>query len=159
MKKHSYSVVNIGSVLLFMTLIVLCLVVFSTLSLSGSVSEYQYSQKLAMHNREYYRVCGQASERLHDIDDILKAAYADSPGQYYTKAESKLKALEGVTTDFSGKSPTITYEAPVSRSQTLHVTLELNPAGQVADGYYKVTAWQKVPSSEWKGDDSLNLIK
>lgn len=159
MKKHAYSVVNIGSVLLFMTLIVLCLVIFSTLSLSGSVSEYQYSQKLAQHNREYYQACGQASEVLRDIDDILQTAYAASSGSYYKRAESKLSALDGVRTDFSGKSPTITYETPVSRVQSLQVTLTLNPPGQAADGYYKITAWQEVPSSEWKGNDKLNLIQ
>lgn len=160
MKKHrAYSIVNIGSVLLFMTLIVLCLVIFSTLSLSGSVSEYQYSQKLAQHNREYYQACGQASETLRDIDDILNRAYAASPRDYYKRAESKLAALDGVETDFSGKTPTITYEAPLSRAQSLQVTLILNPSNRTADGYYRISAWQEVPSAQWQGNDKLNLIK
>lgn len=159
MKKHAYSIVNIGSVLLFMTFIVLCLVVFATLSLSSSVSEYQYSQKLASHNRDYYQACGQASKILHNIDDILKGAHTSSSAQYYAKAKSKLSVLEGVTSDFSGKAPTITYETPVSRIQSLRVTLTLNPPSQTADGYYKITAWQEVPSSDWEGDDKLNLMK
>lgn len=158
MKKHAYSIVNMGSVLLFMTFIVLCLVIFATLSLSGSVSEYQYSQKLAAHNRDYYQACSQASEVLRDIDDILKGAHTGSAGQYYAEAKKGLSALEGVTSDFSGKTPTITYKTPVSRVQSLQVSLTLNPPGQTADGYYRITAWQEVPSSEWEGDDKLNLM-
>lgn len=159
MKKHSYSIVNIGSVLLFMTFIVLCLVTFATLSLSGAVSEYQYSQKLAKHNRDYYQACGQAAEQLRDIDQILGAAYVASPRGYYKKAESGLKEVDGLIADFSKDAPAITYEIPVNKSQSLQVVLTLNPPGHMKDGYYKITAWKEIPSSQWNGDDKLNLIK
>lgn len=159
MKKHAYSIVNIGSVLLFMTFIVLCLVTFATLSLSGAVSEYQYSQKLAKHNRDYYQACGQASERLRAIDETLEAAYGSSPGGYYKEAERGLAGTEGLETDFSKDTPTITYEIPVNKTQSLQVVLTLNPPGHMTDGYYKITAWKEVPASQWNGDDKLNLIK
>lgn len=159
MKKPSYPIVNIGSVLLLVSFIVLCLVTFATLSLSSSVSEYQYSQKLAKQNRDYYQACGQASEMLYDIDSCLNRAYTESRGNYYAEAKAGLTDLDGVKLDFSGTPPTVTYEVPVNKSQSLRVILALNPPGQLTDGYYKITAWQKIPSSQWEGDDSLNLMK
>ncbi len=158
MKKHSYSIVNIGSALLFMTFIVLCLVTLATLSLSGSVKEYQYSQKLAAHNRDYYQACGWASERLCEIDETLEDAYAGSPGSYYKEAERRLEEIGGLASDFSNREPTVTYEIPISRSQNLQVVLTLNPPERMADGYYKITAWKEIPSSKWNGDDKLNLM-
>ena len=61
MKRRSYPVTNIGSVSLLMIFIVLCLVAFSALSLSGAVSDRQYSQKIARHNTEYYEASAQAT--------------------------------------------------------------------------------------------------
>ncbi len=158
MKKHVYPIVNIGSALLFMTFIVLCLATLAVLSLSGSVKEYQDSQKLAAHNRSYYQACGQASERLQEIDEALEAAYADSPSRYYEEAERRLADLEGITADFSQEDPTIAYEIPASRSQNLQVVLTLRPSEKMANGYYKITTWKEVPSTEWNGNDKLNLM-
>lgn len=159
MKKHPYPVINIGSVLLLMTFIVLCFATFSALSVSSSVSEYQYSQKLAKHNQDYYTACGKANEMLQTIDDILKTAYTGSRANYYGAAEKGLKALDQVDAEFSEGSPTVTYQIPISQAQSLQVVLTLNPPGRIGEGYYRITSWQEIPASQWKGDDSLTLIK
>lgn len=159
MKKHPYPVINIGSVLLLMTFIVLCLATFSALSLSSSVSEYQYSQKLAKHNQDYYAACNKANEMLQSIDDILKAAYKGSQSDYYAAAERELESLDQVTADFSKKPPTVTCRIAINRTQFLQVGLTLNPPSQIQEGYYRITSWQESPASQWKGDDSLTLIK
>lgn len=159
MKKRPYPVINIGSVLLLMTFIVLCLAIFSALSLSSSASEYHYSEKLADHNRDYYSACGKANEVLQNIDDILETAYKGSRANYYRTAERELKGLEQVDSDFSQHSPTVTYRIPVNKTQYLQVVLTLNPPDRTDEGYYRITSWQEVPASQWKGDDSLTLIK
>lgn len=46
-EKRSHPVTNIGSVSLLMTFVVLCLAIFAALSISGAISEYRYSQKIA----------------------------------------------------------------------------------------------------------------
>ena len=159
MKKRPYPVINIGSVLLLMTFIVLCLAIFSALSLSSSASEYQYSKKLAQHNQDYYRACGKANEVLQSIDDILETAYKGSRANYYGTAERELKALKQVDSDFSQQSPTVTYRVSVNKTQSLQVIVTLNPPRRTDDGYYRITSWQEIPASQWKGDDSLTLIK
>ncbi len=159
MKKPSFPVTNIGSVSLLMTFIVLCLVTFSTLSLSGSVSEYHYSQKLAKHNQDYYEASNTALRTLQEIDTILHDAYTENRDSYYSSADRELARLESVTADFSKEIPTVAYEVPVTSKQSLKVVLSLNKPGQMRQGYYKITTWKEIASSEWNGDDSLNLFK
>ena len=88
--------------------------------------------------------------------------------------------------DFTGEEPVIIYEVPVSESQKLQVALALNPVVPIskkntvpdsskaeggadtampgkqtaakAGGYYRVTAWQTLPSSQWKADNQLKLL-
>lgn len=158
MKQNSFPVTNIGSVSLLMTFIVLCLVTFSTLSLSGSVSEYHYSQKLAEHNTDYYNASNEATAVLMEIDDILHSAYTQDQSQYYLKACEQLERLDRITADFSKDIPTITYEVPVSESQVLRVALSLNRPDQVKEGYYRITSWKEAAASDWNGDDRLNLF-
>ena len=158
MKKPSFPVTNIGSVSLLMTFIVLCLVTFSTLSLSSSVSEYHYSQKLAKHNQDYYEASNAATVILKEIDDILHTAYTEDCDSYYSSTEKQLAKLTDITADFSKDTPTITYEIPVTETQALRVILSLNRPDQIEEGYYKITSWKEVPSSTWNGDDHLNLF-
>ena len=59
----------------------------------------------------------------------------------------------------SGKKFTIGYQNRLrDDTQTLHVVLTVNAAPETAGGYLRITAWQKVPASEWNGDESLELI-
>ena len=159
MKKSSFPITNIGSVSLLMTFIVLCLVTFSTLSLSGSVSEYHYSQKLAQHNLDYYEASNTATRILKEVDAILHDAYSEHRDSYYSSADSRLALLDSVTADFSKEVPTVSYAVPVSDRQSLQVVLTLNKPGQMKNGYYKITTWKEITSFEWNGDDQLNLFK
>lgn len=159
MKKQYSPVMNIGSISLLMTFIVLCLVVFATLSLSGAIGEYQYSKKIALHEQEYYRASNHAVQTLREVDRLLHAAYESEPDRYYTIIEQQLSGMGELLLDFTGELPLVTYEVPVSGSQVLRVVLALSPPGQMQDGYYHITTWQEAPSLEWNGDDSLDLIQ
>lgn len=158
MKKRSYPITNIGSVSLLMTFIVLCLVIFATLALSGALSEYQYSRKIAEYNSDYYEASNTAMQTLKEIDELLRDAY-DAPSERYdTTMKEKLSALKKIDIDFTRNEPTITYLVPVNDTQTLRVVLTVNMSPQTEDGFLRITAWQKIPASEWNGDDSLDLI-
>lgn len=158
MKKRSYPVTNIGSVSLLMTFIVLCLVIFATLALSGALGEYQYSRKIAEYNSDYYQASNTAMETFREIDRLLHDAYGASPENYGSALEGKLSGLEGVTADFTGKEPTLAYQVPVNDTQTLNVILTVSLSPAADDGYLKITTWQKIPAHEWNGDESIDLI-
>lgn len=158
MKKLSVPVTNIGSVSLLMTFIILCLVTFSTLSLSHSASEYRYSLKLAEHNQAYYAASAKASVTLAKIDAILNEAYKDNRAGYCGEVAEKLAQLGNVATDFSGDVWTVSFTTPVDDAQALQVVLTLNQPEDSAGGYYKITSWRESNARVWKGDDSLHLI-
>lgn len=158
MKKFAFPVTNIGSASLLMTFIVLCLVTFSTLSLSGSLSEYRYSRKLAEHNLAYYNASNRAVLMLREVDDILNTAYSKNRDSYYSDAREAFAHLENVATDFSMDTPTITYETPINDTQSLQVVLSLNRPENLESGYYRIVSWKETASAEWKGDDHLDLM-
>lgn len=157
-KQASVPVSNTGSVLLLTTFIVLCLSVFAALSLSGALTEYRYSQKLAQHGIDYYRASGLAADMLKNIDGILENAYALDPKHYYETAEEQLSPI--VHTDMKPEDgdPSVTCEIPISDTRSLKIVLALNPPERMEDGYYRITSWQEISSSEWNGNDSLNLM-
>ena len=158
MKKTLYPITNTGSVSLLMIFIVLCLTILSTLSLSGALGEYQYSQKIAQHHADYYRASGSASRMLRKIDQVLELAHTEHPDDYYSAAEQQLTQMEGLEIDLTAESPAITYQMSVDDSQSLQITLALNAPDELDKGYYRITAWQEISSSGWNGDDSLNLM-
>ena len=162
-KKHS-PVVNIGSSLLLVIFLVLCLVTFATLSLSSARSGF--SSRLAERKTDYYRASSQAETILDQIDTVLAEAYKDAPGTYYSTVEKKLSALTPVVdtddvvleVNISAKKPSVSYQVPVNDKQFLPVVLELLPADE-EDGFYRVTQWKVVSQAEWNGDNTLKLIK
>ena len=164
-KKHS-PVVNIGSSLLLVIFLVLCLVTFATLSLSSARSAYGFSSRLAERKTDYYRASSQAETILDQIDTVLAEAYKDAPGTYYSTVEKKLSALTPVVdtddvvleVNISAKKPSVSYQVPVNDKQFLSVVLELLPADE-EDGFYRVTQWKVVSQAEWNGDNTLKLIK
>lgn len=178
MKKTSRPMANMGSVPLLMTFIILCLAVFAILALSGAAKEYRYSQKIAEYNLAYYEASNSATETLKEIDSLLHRAHLEFPDEYYKAAKEQLSQLHDLQADFSGAEPVLTYEVPINDSQKLQVVLTLNPVEDIAGGYgaagrrqtysqteafapagyYRITAWQKLPSTEWKADNRMNLL-
>lgn len=61
-KKASYPPINIGTSFLLVIFLVLCMVIFSALSLSSAAKDYEYSKKNAVRTKAYYEACNQAEE-------------------------------------------------------------------------------------------------
>ena len=61
--------------------------------------------------------------------------------------------------NISAEKPSVSYQVPVNDKQFLSVVLELLPADKEEAGFYRVTQWKVVSQAEWKGDNTLKLIK
>ena len=72
--------VNIGSSLLLVIFLVLCLVTFATLSLSSARSDYSFSSRAAQRRTDYYQACNVAEDALAQVDAILVKAADSSDG-------------------------------------------------------------------------------
>ena len=152
MKKRTDPISNMGMVSLLMTFIILCLAVFSVLSLSSALSEYKYSRKLAENQTAYYAASAEATRKLQEIDEI----YRENP--------EALSEMEGITLYSHPQSTVITYDIPIDQSFVLHVALQADSMDkssreQSPAEALKITAWQKVAVTPWTADESVTLIK
>lgn len=82
----------------------------------------------------------------------------------FTEIETQLTALDSreqlqLSMDFTQSEPTISYAAAIDDKQNLCVTLTLTAAPAKGEAYYRISQWQVQSSGEWKGDQTLNLMK
>ena len=61
-KKTSYPPINIGTSFMLVIFILLCMVIFSVLSLSSALKDYDYSKQKANRTTAYYEACNEAEE-------------------------------------------------------------------------------------------------
>ena len=52
--KKSFPIINMGTSLLLVVFIVICLIVFATLSLSSSLRDQKYTDKAVLKTENYY---------------------------------------------------------------------------------------------------------
>ncbi len=82
----------------------------------------------------------------------------------FTEIETQLTALDSreqlqLSMDFTQSEPAISYAVAIDDKQNLCVTLTLTAAPAKGEAYYRISQWQVQSSGEWKGDQTLNLMK
>ena len=82
----------------------------------------------------------------------------------FTEIETQLTALDSreqlqLSMDFTQSEPTISYAVAIDDKQNLCVTLTLTAVPAKGEAYYRISQWQVQSSGEWKGDQTLNLMK
>ncbi len=159
--------VNIGSSLLLVIFLVLCLVTFATLSLSSARSDYSFSSRAAQRRTDYYQACNVAEDVLAQIDAILVKA-ADSPAGVSDGSGNWMKDLDftridgaefdavGLEIVYDPEDASLSYQIPVSEKQALEVGLVLTPGSDT--GYYKIEKWQLINTGTREGSQPLQLM-
>ena len=164
-KKNSYPPVNVGSSFMLVILVILCMVVFAMLSLSGAVRDENYSKKTTDRTTAYYKANNLAEERLEKVDQILFDISKETnlyTSDYQQKTLASLENIEGITVlpnEEVQNALIIQYLVPVGDddSESLRVTLAANDRD--IEGYYRITEWKQISTQEWKGDSSLPLLQ
>ena len=158
---------NIGASSLLVIFLILCLVTFAILTLTSAKSDADFAEKLAHHKMNYYAACNTAESTLDKIDAVLADAWQLSDtdtAAVFTEIETQLTALDSreqlqLSMDFAQSEPTISYAVAIDDKQNLCVTLTLTAAPAKGEAYYRISQWQVQSSGEWKGDQTLNLMK
>lgn len=158
---------NIGASSLLVIFLILCLVTFAILTLTSAKSDADFAEKLAHHKMNYYAACNTAESTLDKIDAVLADAWQLSDtdtAAVFTEIETQLTALDSreqlqLSMDFTQREPTISYAVAIDDKQNLCVTLTLTAAPAKGEAYYRISQWQVQSSGEWKGDQTLNLMK
>ena len=159
MKEKKMPVTHIGTSLILVVLIILTLVTFAVLSVVQTDKDRQFGEKTAGQTQQYYEASNKAEDMLDKIDSVLLKCFGNNNGDFYDAAKSALSGIDGVTADFTGQIPIITFTINYEGNRALNVCLELNYPQTESEGFYRITAWQEVSTKEWHGDNSINILK
>lgn len=143
-KKKEYPSVQLGSSLMLVILLVLCLTVFATLSLVSALRDNKYSTKSAEKTYNYYQADAEANRILAEISTRLQQG-------------DKLDDLD-VTLSTDTKETTVQYQVPVSEQKLLSVTLLLHDKATSDSEYYTIAEWKEIATSDWKANTTLPVF-
>lgn len=142
---------QIGTSFLLVVFVILCLVVFAALSLSGALRDYEYSKKAAEQTTAYYAADSKAQRILGAVDLALEEGLL-SEEDLTEAADTPVK----ITTDDEGRTM-LSYEVPVSDSQALQIELELTVPGETG-GRYRIIKWKEVSTTTWEEKTTLPVL-
>lgn len=130
---------NIGSASIVMVFAVLCLTIFSVLSLVTAHHEWQLVQKSANAVTNYYQADLQAEKQYAEIVAGL------------AQGKSLAELGEGITITAYDQWWQVEYTVKIDEEQNLQVVLQINRQ----TGESLVQQWQVVAAKEWVFDDSM----
>lgn len=136
-KKQKYPLINMGTSLMLVIFIILCFIIFSTLSLSSSLRDRNYSQKAIEKTEDYYQASSLAQRKLKEIDEYL-IHHQDLSSIKDIKIEGNL----------------LSFQEKIDKNQELEIQLQLTND----QNRYKIIKWEKHSSTKWENKTSLPLI-
>lgn len=146
--KRQAPFVNVGSSLLLVVFLLMCLITFATLSFSSARSDESFSQRIADRKTEYYTASNKAERLLAQIDQLLDNA---DPANLDFAAINSLDADVAYDPD----AATLSYQVAINDKQALDVVLVLE---EDEDRHYRIERWQTVTTRKWESDDKLELM-
>ena len=133
---------NVGSASIIMVFAVLCLTIFSVLSLTTAASDLRLSRRSAKSIADYYEAEFLAETKALEINDLLKSGL--SPYAFAADMEVDVKQQE----DFVS----IIFNQPVDGRRYLRVELEYQD-----DRTLVVAGWRLLPDDDWEPSAGMNV--
>ena len=146
--KRQAPFVNVGSSLLLVVFLLMCLITFATLSFSSARSDESFSQRIADRKSEYYAASNEAERLLSQIDRLLDVA---------DPADLDFAAIDSLDADiaYDPDAATLSYQVKINDKQALDVVLALD---ETDDSHFRIEKWQTVTTRKWESDDKLKLM-
>lgn len=146
-KKHAH----LGTATLLLILCVLCLVVFSVLSLVTAVHDRKLTDRMESYTNAYYQADSQAQDWVMQTDQTLTKLKKNSSSQ--TEYQNKLKEEFGKSIRKKGKRIVISF--PMQDDQKLSVALDVKEWQDEEN--YAVQTWEVVNTITYEIDDSMSV--
>ena len=125
--------VGMGGTLIITVFVVLCLMIFASLSFVTAYSDLKMSKKAQEITADYYSIHGKAEEKLAEISDVL---YDIDINEEKDNILRKLSDIDGVRVD--EENSTLQYEVLGSKNQKISVDLNILQTDRF---YYEIEAW------------------
>ncbi len=141
---------QIGLSLILVIFIVLCLVIFATLSLVTANQEEKHASKVADNVSVYYQADSLANEKLEEISTAITDLDSNTSS---AGVVSTLESIDEITIDY----PIISYAIPISDDKELSVVCEVqsNESNKLV---CKITTWEERLINNFSGNDTLPLL-
>ena len=136
MADHKTPKISIGITSMTVILCVLCLTVFSVLTLSTAISEREFSEKRAVAAKEYYAAETEAAKLVNEMQTVLEEGK-----DIYVFTEQHGIAV---------KDSIFRFQKTIDDGQELDVVLRLSD-------HLEIESWQVVTTADWTPDDSLTV--
>ena len=152
-ERQEVRAVQIGTSSLILIFTVLCLVIFSVMSITGARNDYNLALKNKAHVEAYYKMDGQGEELKAEVNEKLVAiAKASQSADEY---EFGLKDSFGEAYD--GSSRGLSYVIPGENEQSLVIRLVVNQYNDVSDNQenFTIQSWFIQNDEEYEIDDSI----
>lgn len=165
MKKRT-SMVTLGITSLFLIFSVLCLVIFSLLSLGTSRSNLSMSLQTMEQTTNYYDACTKATELCLKIEDLLISAYENTTNEadfYKTIAD-----FPDETFVLNETTQQISFEIDFSNTQSLLVILNIfypskgsafSKASDHTDTFLEIDTWKTILTGTWEPDLTQHIFQ
>lgn len=158
-RKRGFSGAGLSTVLL--VFVMLCLIVFSVLSLSTAKADLEMSRKVADGTSAYYRAQSLASERLEEIDALLAKTYNENKMSYLSAAQKALQKEDDLeVTQASDETELFcTYRISVDENRQLCVKLAVANPETGNETSAQILAWEVEQSKDWNADTGLPVLQ
>lgn len=149
-KKSTHPAIHMGTSLMLVIFIILCMVIFAVLSLTSAAKDMNYSEKNALRTTAYYMACNQAEHALAEIDAILSASRDTAT------AITQLEALDYVIiSENVSFAENVMFHVAIDEDEVLQVVLELQPDGNT---HYQILSWKSISTASWTADQTLPVL-
>ncbi len=151
-KKSRASVPNIGSSLLLVIFLILCLVMFATLSVTTARSNYRISQREADRVTAKTAADNASQQILAALPSLCTRAVTASAETITTTAGDIPVA---VTPQENGHT---VFSWQISFSDTQAIAVAVDLASLDAPGDYTITRWQTIKTTDWSSTDTIRVM-
>jgi hypothetical protein len=123
-------------------LVVLVLIVFAALSITTSKADLNLSERTAEMTTEYYAADSAAEEKVAEVAEAVRggAGWQGTLGDEYSVTEEDGRTV-------------VSYDVPIDENKALSVRLGVSAGGDVSR-----ELWQVHSTSEWSGNDDIQLM-
>lgn len=161
MRRNHIPFIGVGIPSLLLIFLILCLSVFSVLSLSSAAADEKLSQKTADRTSEYYAASNAANDTLAVVDRILadSAVRASDRATYFAFIEATLSSVPDAIFSKDGENASIHWNTPVNESQVLSVGLSIPYPIREGEAFYTIKQWQVINTADWTPDQSQHVYR
>ena len=154
-RKRGFPGAGLSTVLL--VFVMLCLIVFSVLSLSTAKADLEMSRKVADRTQDYYQAQSRASERLKEIDAVLAKQYNENKENYLEAAREVLQQEDNLIVAEDGSE--VVYTEAMNETQQLRVELQIQPPEEERGTCVQILGWEAEQTGDWNADTGLPVMK